>query len=246
MMVEEKQNNKKTLILSILGVLILIIAVVGVSYAMYTFSASGTKENVISTGVVVINFDNSDLNFDGEEGADATGQLTLTNQYPMTDDAGMGQEDPNNILGFTVSAKLSGNIKIVYDLGIDEGFTPGDTLTEEFIKVALYEYKNNQPELVTETPSTIKDLKDKTGVEGCLSSYVLTNGEFTGTGSESTEQKKNYVVKAWVADTYDLPVDPETGTSDTNNEDGSVTHESHTTPETFTFKIKLVAEQATK
>ncbi len=72
MMIEEKEkNNKKALILSILGVLVLIIAVVGVSYAMYTFSASGTKENVISTGIVVINFDNSNLDFDGDEQAGA-------------------------------------------------------------------------------------------------------------------------------------------------------------------------------
>ena len=45
-------NNKKTLILSIIGILVLVIAVVGVSFAMFTFSGTGTKENVLKTGTI--------------------------------------------------------------------------------------------------------------------------------------------------------------------------------------------------
>ncbi len=243
---EKEKSNKKVLILSILGVLVLIIAVVGVSYAMYTFSASGSKENVISTGVVVINFDDTDLDFNDDEVDDASGTINLTNQYPMTDTVGMEQDDPNSLLGFTVSAKLSGNIKIVYDLGIADDFTPGTTLTADYIKVALYEYQDGELSLI-DSQHTIKELETSAGAEGCLEKYVLTNGEFTGSG-ETTEQKKHYVVKAWVADTYDLPTVPTGGTSNTQEntlEEGDVTHESHTTSETFTFKIKLVAEQAT-
>ncbi len=241
---EKEKSNKKVLILSILGVLVLIIAVVGVSYAMYTFSANGSKENVITTGIVKINFDNSDLNFDGVEGDDASGTIDLTNQYPMTDTVGLAQTGTEDVLGFTISAELSGKIKIVYDLGV-EVVSSGKTLTEDYIKLALYEYQSNQPVLITQTPRTIKELKDSAGVNGCMDSYVLTNGEFTGTGG-STEQKKNYIVKAWVADTYKLPTVPETGTTDTENQptDGDVTHESHTESEEFKFKIKLVAEQA--
>ncbi len=249
MIVEEKEkSNKKALILSILGVLVLIIAVVGVSYAMYTFSANGSKENVITTGIVKINFDNSDLNFDGQEGNDASGTINLTNQYPMTNDAGLAQTNTDNILGFTVSAELSGKIKIVYDLGIDSGFVAGKTLTAQYIKVALYEYKDNQPVLVTATPRTIKEYESNAGVKGCMDSYVLTNDSFEGSGEGSTLQKKNYIVKAWVSDDYKLPVDPETGTTNESDkpQQGDVTHESHTESETFTFKIKLVAEQATE
>ena len=51
------ENNKKTLILSIVGILVLVIAVVGVSFAMYSFTGTGTKENVITTGTVSMSFD---------------------------------------------------------------------------------------------------------------------------------------------------------------------------------------------
>ena len=52
-------ENKKTLLFSILGVILLLVVVIGVSYAMYTFSANGTKENVISTGTVSITYSES-------------------------------------------------------------------------------------------------------------------------------------------------------------------------------------------
>ena len=47
-------ENKKTLLFSVLGVILLLVVVIGVSYAMYTFSANGSKENVISTGTVSV------------------------------------------------------------------------------------------------------------------------------------------------------------------------------------------------
>ena len=49
-------NNKKTLILSIVGVLVLVIVVVGISYAMFSFVGDGTKENVITTGSISVNY----------------------------------------------------------------------------------------------------------------------------------------------------------------------------------------------
>ena len=70
------ENNKKTLILSIVGILVLVIAVIGVSFAMYTFTGTGTQENVIQTGTVTMSF-NPDNNF------------AVTNQYPMSDAKGI-------------------------------------------------------------------------------------------------------------------------------------------------------------
>ena len=46
------ENNSKQAILSIVGIAILVIAVVGVSFAFFTYSKSGTKNNVITTGKI--------------------------------------------------------------------------------------------------------------------------------------------------------------------------------------------------
>ncbi len=70
-------NNSKQTILSIVGIAILVIAVVGVSFAFFTYSRTGTKNNVITTGSIV---------FEYEE--DTESALNLTNQFPQTDTAG--------------------------------------------------------------------------------------------------------------------------------------------------------------
>lgn len=43
---------KKQNIIMGLGFIILIVMIVGVSYAAYNFSASGTKQNIITTGTI--------------------------------------------------------------------------------------------------------------------------------------------------------------------------------------------------
>src|SRR5574344_866369 len=97
------ENNKKTLILSIIGILVLVIAVVGVSFAMYSFSGTGSKQNVIQTGTVTMNF-NPDNNF------------TVTNKYPMSDAQGIAQTDSKATFGVNANWGSS-TMTINYDLG---------------------------------------------------------------------------------------------------------------------------------
>ena len=50
-------ENKKTLLFSVLGVILLLVVVIGVSYAMYTFSAQGSKVNQITTGTISVSYE---------------------------------------------------------------------------------------------------------------------------------------------------------------------------------------------
>lgn len=207
-------ENKKTLVLSILGVLVLVIAVVGVSFAMYSFTGTGTKENVIQTGTVSVNY------------AEET-TIALTNQYPMTDARGSAQTGAGTELKFTVSAAMTGTMTINYDLALD-AITPGATLTAEHVK---FNIKKDDAYLLTTTANTGITVASRAANVGTLitSGYLLDSDTFTATGSHT------YVIKAWVADTYNLP------TTDTSTGD---THSNQTTSETFTFKVKVVASQA--
>ena len=47
-----ENNNSKQAILSIVGIAILVIAVVGVSFAFFTYSRTGEKNNIITTGSI--------------------------------------------------------------------------------------------------------------------------------------------------------------------------------------------------
>ena len=51
-----KDNSSKQILLSVLWVAILVVAVVGVSFAAFTFTGTGTKENRISTGTISMTY----------------------------------------------------------------------------------------------------------------------------------------------------------------------------------------------
>ena len=211
------ENNKKTLVLSILGVLVLVVAVVGVSFAMYSFTGTGTKENVIQTGTVNVEYTNE------------TSVLKLTNQYPISDAKGSAitaAENESATLAFSVKADIKGTITINYDLALDE-VKQGKSLTDEYIKFNMT--KDGEYKLGTAaTGITVNSRKANVGTLA-TTGYLLDSDTFTASGEHK------YVVRAWVSDQYDLP------TTDTSTGD---THANETDSETFTFKVKVVAAQA--
>lgn len=218
------ENNKKTLILSIVGILVLVIAVVGVSFAMYSFTGTGTKENVITTGTVSMSFD-PDNNF------------VVTNQYPMSDAKGVAQEA--NKADFGVTADFSNAaMTINYDLGITN-IQAGETLTAEYIKVALLDADGNvivgtHGEETTDLTAgvTIASLQSKAGTNNLIQNHALTSGTITASG-----QTDNYTIIAYVSDAYDLPTDDAQVGSGT-------TQQKATKSETFSFKVGVSAAQA--
>ena len=68
-----KQSNiRNKHVVASLFVLGLILLVVGISYAMYTFTGTGTKENVITTGQITVEFAEQN-------------NILIQNRYPETD-----------------------------------------------------------------------------------------------------------------------------------------------------------------
>lgn len=214
------ENNKKTLILSIVGILVLVIAVVGVSFAMYSFTGTGTKTNVIQTGTVSMSFD-PDNNF------------AVSNQYPMSDAKGIASEANKAEFGVTASWGTA-TMAVKYDLGITN-ITPGSTLTAEYIKVALLDGEENViigTENEGELTGGVKlsTLASTAGPNGLISTYGLTGGTITTSGATDS-----YTILAYVSDDYNLP------TSDTSEESR---HSLTSTSETFSFKVGITAAQA--
>ena len=92
-------NSSKQILLSVIGVAILVVAVVGVSFAFFSYVRTGNA-NTIETGTIV--FSASDTN------------LKLTNVFP-TDGALQTAENEGDVV--TATVKVGG--KTTYDTGID-------------------------------------------------------------------------------------------------------------------------------
>lgn len=230
-----EKDNKKTLILSVIGILVLVIAVVGVSFAMYSFTGSGTKVNQITTGTLTLNFDTVD-----KEGATEQNYFTLDGEYPTSDTTALGRDD--NAADFSVNADWgTADLIIYYDLGIE--IQPGNTLDPQYVKIALQD--GTGAYVVGSATSGVKlsDLATVKGPNRLITTYGLTGGEFN-----STVKLANYKIRAWVSSDYDLAIDkanstnPEVSDGTLGNQSGTL-HKKATKSETLSFKLKLVASQ---
>ena len=207
-------ENKKTLLFSILGVILLLVVVIGVSYAMYTFSAQGSKVNQITTGTISVSYKE-------------TSQVTLTNAYPSTD--ATGSAVTGHDLVFTVTGSITGSTSVKYDLAL-ANITPGATLTAEHIKFNL---KKGDTYIIG-GPNSGETVASRATNKGTL----ITTGYLLDTDTLTSEKTgATYTLRAWVADTYNL----KQGENTTTTEGDKTTQTNASTAETFKFGVAIKA-----
>ncbi len=181
-----ENNNSKQMILSILGVVILVVAVVGVSFAAFSYSKTGEKVNTITTGTITMSY------------SEDTNGINLSNALPMSDDQGKALSGSNNVFDFTVTATIngSGNTTINYDVTATK--ESDSTLDDSAVKVYLTSIDNSADTQVL-APTKVSALT-KTGSSEASGApngqYKLTTGTFTSTTT------RKYRLRMWVAEDY--------------------------------------------
>ena len=119
-MVEEKKDVRQIL-LSSLAILILIIAVIGISYAVWSQTFKGQKENTITTGKISFSYTESETN-----------NIKIENALPISDEQGKKLNGNTEVFDFTVSNDSTINVK--YDVIV----TPyKNDMDDKYIKVYL-------------------------------------------------------------------------------------------------------------
>lgn len=91
-----EDNNSKKILLTVLGVAILIVAVVGISFALFTSNDQITGENTIKSGTVTMSF------------SEKTNGIALSNALPMSEaDALQKLTNDGEYFDFDVVTKTS-------------------------------------------------------------------------------------------------------------------------------------------
>ncbi len=177
------ENNSKQVLLSVLGVAILVVAVVGVSFAAFTYSKAGEKVNTITTGTITMSY------------SEDTNGINLKDALPMTDEQGKALAGENNVFEFTVSANITGTTTINYAVTATK--EPDSTLDDTAVKVYLTDITSGGDAEVL-APTKVSGLgKTASDVSGAPNDqYKLTSGTFNTTAS------KKYRLRMWVADDY--------------------------------------------
>ena len=185
-MKKENTGTYKSTGLIIFGIIILILAVIGVSYAAIFYSKTGEKVNRVTTGTITMSY------------SENTNGINLTDAIPMTDEVGKSLNDENQYFDFTVSATMGGNVIINYIITAVKD--DGSTLPDSAVKVYLTNI-NSGNETQVLAPTKLSDLQvTSLNKEGAPDGqFVLYNGNFNKT------EARNYRLRMWVASDYVLP-----------------------------------------
>lgn len=179
-------NSSKQILLSVLGVAILVVAVVGISFAAFSYSKAGNVSNTITTGTITMTY------------TEPTNGINLTDALPITDAAGKALSGDNNTFDFTVTATIAGTTTINYAITAVKG--DGCTVADNGIKVYLT--NQNDAEILAPTKVTALSKTVSGNAAGApADQYVLKTGTYSTVGTTT----ENYRLRMWVADDYVAP-----------------------------------------
>ena len=183
---KDNNNNSKQVLLSVLGVAILVVAVVGVSFAAFSYQGIGVRENTITTGTINMSY------------TEPSNGIKLVNALPTSDANGMALTGTNNVFDFTVSAKINGSGNTTINYAITAVKDPSSTVADSAIKVYLTNMDSNADSQIL-APTKVSDLSVTGSSESSSApsgQFKLTTGTFTATGDHK------YRLRMWVADDF--------------------------------------------
>ena len=118
-------DKKKQLLLSIGLVLILVLMIVGISYAAFKFTGLGTKPNTITTGAIIMEY------------TESTNTISMTGALPTTDATGKVRLTAGEYFDFTLSGTIKGSENINWEIAAEDVTTGTKKIDGKFIKLYL-------------------------------------------------------------------------------------------------------------
>lgn len=175
-----KKNESKELLLSVFGVTLLIIAITGITYAIFNYVSVGTKENSIKTGSISMSYIESNTDI-----------ISINNAIPISDVIGKMQ---NEYFDFTINSAISGNANIKYDIYAKD-IKVENQLDDDYVKLYLEEYKSFEYVEILE-PTVFKNTNDK--------GMLLYSDNFLNDASKTKKFSKKYRFRMWLNENYKM------------------------------------------
>ncbi len=199
---EEKRNKKKENLAVFLLLLSLALVTISTTYAFFTYSKEGTKENTITTGSITFVYD--------EKNAAGNG-INITNMFPMSDETGKALTGNNNVFNFQITGSAKGSA-LPYEVWVSK--EASSTLGEDKVKIYLttVEGEEETPAPLTVSGSTVKRYSElgNTTLSGKTGKTLYTGSIGAGT----TGYQREFTLRMWVAEDTIYTPDYEDGTTD--------------------------------
>ena len=179
-------SNKKQLLLSIGLVLILVLMIVGISYAAFKFTGLGTKPNTITTGAITMEYEES------------TNTISMTGALPTTDATGKVRLTAGEYFDFTIKSSIKGNTNINWEIAAEDiTSSSAKKMDGKNIKLYLTKLDSTGAETQVMAPkvySATTSANTKTGRPSGVMSLA--------TGTMSTSETTNYRLRMYVDEDY--------------------------------------------
>ena len=177
------KTRKEIIIVGLM--LLLVIALIGVSYAAFRFTGVGQRENTITTGSITMSY------------TESSNTISLTGALPTTDETGMKRLNPGEYFDFTVSGKISGDVNINYEITAKDVTTSERKIDGSNIKLYLTRLTSDGTEEQVMSPETYNEETNANNFTG------RPAGEMSlYTSSMSSSESNTYRLRMYVDEDY--------------------------------------------
>ena len=182
------KNKKKQIIITLIAIISLIVITVGVTYAFFNYSRTGTTDNVVKTGGITFLY---------TEVSGVGKGISLTEAYPVADSIGKVQTGEGKVFDFKVTSNISMNSSIGYQVTARK--KTGSTLANSAVKVYLTEVNGTEQELLLSKYSEL-DQTDKVD-SSKYDERILYEATVP---ANTANYEKNFRLRMWVSDDTDF------------------------------------------
>ena len=182
------KNKKKQIIITLIAIISLIVITVGVTYAFFNYSRTGTTDNVVKTGGITFLY---------TEVSGVGKGISLTEAYPVADSIGKVQVGEGKIFDFKVTSNIEMNSSIGYQITARK--KTGSTLANSAVKVYLTEVNGTEQELLLSKYSEL-DQTDKAD-SSKYDERILYEATVP---ANTANYEKNFRLRMWVSDDTDF------------------------------------------
>ena len=178
-------DKKKQLLLSIGLVLILVLMIVGISYAAFKFVGEGKKLNTITTGAITMEY------------TESTNTISMTGALPTTDATGKVRLTAGEYFDFTIKSNIQGNANINWEIAAEDITASAKKMNGKNIKLYLTKLDSTGAETQVMAPKVYNastSANTKTGRPSGVMSLA--------TGTMSTSETTNYRLRMYVDEDY--------------------------------------------
>ena len=178
-----KKRRKEFLM--IMFVLVLLITIVGISYAAFNYTGTGQKLNTITTGTITMGY------------VESTNVISMNNALPTTDATGKKRLNDGEYFDFTVKSSITGNTDINYEIAAKE--ESGNTFSGSNIRYYLTTVDTNGKETEVMAPRTYYEETSGNGYTGRPADMMSL---YTGNLNQQGTTEVKYRLRLWVDESY--------------------------------------------